>query len=212
MSKGDKDMEADTLTPHALDPRTLDPRRPRGFMVLSLPVGEVILVRASEVVSVAEHIFNPGAPDPALGRDRKGSALTMRNGSHAHVFEPVGEVAAMMNEEGEGRPPDPPPELKTTGTLLGIMARIANPKLGIDPVFYVRDGYVRQAIETQGQKEMVRTLDLTVPQQVYQRWLWKCRLGLTAPKHLHMVELWESPYRPKPWRRSAETRRLRQAK
>jgi len=108
--------------------RPLDPRRPRGFMVLARAVerepshGEATLLRACEVASVAEHAIHGGTRYA-----REGSMVSMRNGHHLAVHEPPGEVAALMNEEGEGRPPDPPPELKTMGTLLGIPSVLVDP-------------------------------------------------------------------------------------
>lgn len=82
----------------------------------------MIIVRASEVASIAEHTFDVGTRHA-----RKGSTITMRNGSHVDAFEPLADVSAMMNEEGEGRPPDPPPELETMGTLLGLPSVLVEP-------------------------------------------------------------------------------------
>ena len=63
-----------------------------------------------------------------------------------------------------------------TGTLLGLIARIANPKLK-DPVAYVRENYYGHAVETSAQEEMVRKLNVAAAQRVYQSWLWSIRLG-----------------------------------
>jgi hypothetical protein len=62
-----------------------------------------------------------------------------------------------------------------TGTLLGLIARIADPRLK-DPVAYVRENYFSQAIETDAQAEMVRTLNVKAAQRIYQSWLWSLRL------------------------------------
>lgn len=63
-----------------------------------------------------------------------------------------------------------------TGTMLGLMARIANPRLK-DPVEYVRENYFRQAVETQAQADMVRKLNVEQSQKTYNRWLWGLRMG-----------------------------------
>lgn len=61
-----------------------------------------------------------------------------------------------------------------TGTLLGLMARIANPKI-IDPVAYIRKNYYSKAIETRDQQLMVMNLNVLRAQKLYQSWLWKLR-------------------------------------
>ena len=62
-----------------------------------------------------------------------------------------------------------------TGTLLGLIARIADPRLR-DPVTFVRANYYEGAIETIAQREMVEGLDVRRAQKAYQRWLWSVRL------------------------------------
>ncbi len=62
-----------------------------------------------------------------------------------------------------------------TGTLLGIIARIADPRLG-HPVKFVRKNYYGGAIETGDQIRMVETLNVRRAQKAYQRWLWSVRL------------------------------------
>jgi len=67
-----------------------------------------------------------------------------------------------------------------TGTLLGLMARIATPWIQ-SPVEFVRRTYYAQAIETQAQRDMVETLDVSEASATYQRWIWRrrrlCRTG-----------------------------------
>ena len=63
-----------------------------------------------------------------------------------------------------------------TGTLLGLIARIANPRLK-DPVAFVRENYFNLAIETSDQKKMVETLNVRAAQREYNSWLWSIRLG-----------------------------------
>lgn len=67
-----------------------------------------------------------------------------------------------------------------TGTMLGLMARIANPHLK-NLVGHVRANYYGQAIETTEQEWMVRDLDVSVAQKLYQRWLWQRRLRSKVP-------------------------------
>ncbi len=76
-----------------------------------------------------------------------------------------------------------------TGTMLGLMARIANPRLG-DPVGYVRDHYYRDAIETTAQEGMVETLNVSVAQKLYQKWLWQRRLG-SPHSYVIPMEAWK---------------------
>jgi hypothetical protein len=61
-----------------------------------------------------------------------------------------------------------------TGTMLGLMARIAKPWL-THPVEFVRRTYFGLAIETPEQREMVETLDVSEAQKLYQQWLWRRR-------------------------------------
>ena len=61
-----------------------------------------------------------------------------------------------------------------TGTLLGLMARIAKPWIA-SPVEFVRRTYYAQAIETQAQRDMVETLDVSAAQALYRRWIWRRR-------------------------------------
>ena len=71
-----------------------------------------------------------------------------------------------------------------TGTMLGLMARIASPWI-IHPVEFVRRTYYAQAVETQEQRHMVETLDVSVAQALYQSWIWRrrrlCRGGYLFP-------------------------------
>lgn len=61
-----------------------------------------------------------------------------------------------------------------TGTMLGIMARIAKPWIQ-NPVEFVRRTYYAKAIETQEQRNMVETLDVSAASKLYQRWIWRRR-------------------------------------
>jgi hypothetical protein len=61
-----------------------------------------------------------------------------------------------------------------TGTMLGLMARIAKPWL-THPVEFVRRTYFELAVETQEQRQMVEKLDVSEAQALYQRWLWRRR-------------------------------------
>ncbi len=63
-----------------------------------------------------------------------------------------------------------------TGTLLGLIARIADPRLK-DPVAFVRENYYEGAIETLAQKKMVAGLNVRAAQREYNSWLWRVRLG-----------------------------------
>ena len=108
-------------------PRTLDRRRPRGFMVLARPDNEVVLLRASEVAGVAQHGQSGTTPNRPETLHVDGSVITMRSGLQVVVREPPGEVSALMNEEGEGRPPVTPPEPKTVSTLLGLPSERIDP-------------------------------------------------------------------------------------
>ena len=62
-----------------------------------------------------------------------------------------------------------------TGTLLGLIARIADPRLG-NPVGFVRANYYSAAVETSAQVDMVETLNVKAAQKAYQSWLWAVRL------------------------------------
>lgn len=61
-----------------------------------------------------------------------------------------------------------------TGTMLGLMARIATPWI-THPVEFVRRTYYGMAVETQEQRQMVETLDVSEAQALYQRWIWRRR-------------------------------------
>ena len=93
-------------------PASPDRRPPRGFMALPGPAlhreSGVTMVRASEVASIAEHTFDVGTRHA-----REGSMIIMRNGCQVAVFKLLADVAATMNEEGEGRAPLVPPEPDT---------------------------------------------------------------------------------------------------
>ena len=77
-----------------------------------------------------------------------------------------------------------------TGTMLGLMARIATPWID-NPVEFVRRTYYSQAVETQEQRDMVESLDVSAASELYQRWIWRqrrlCRDGYLIPE-----EAWKS--------------------
>ena len=122
------DTDEDLGVPPDYDPEPLDRRSPRGFMVLTRAAqsdyahGKPALLRASEIASVSEFTVHDGTRFA-----REGSEVSMRNGHYVIAHEPPGEVAALMNREGEGRPPLAPPEPETVGTLLGLPSVLVDP-------------------------------------------------------------------------------------
>ncbi len=80
-----------------------------------------------------------------------------------------------------------------TGTLLGLIARIADPSLK-DPVTFVRANYFSGAIETRAQADMVQGLDVSRAQKTYQRWLWSVRLRTG-----YMLSLTRDAWRDRPY-------------
>lgn len=77
-----------------------------------------------------------------------------------------------------------------TGTILGLMARIASPWI-THPVEFVRRTYYAQAVETQEQRQMVETLDVSEAQKLYQRWIWR-RRWLCRADYLIPTKAWKS--------------------
>ncbi len=77
-----------------------------------------------------------------------------------------------------------------TGTMLGLMARIATPWM-THPVEFVRRTYYSQAIETPEQCEMVETLDVSAAQALYRRWVWRRRI-LLPDAYLIPEAAWKS--------------------
>lgn len=72
-----------------------------------------------------------------------------------------------------------------TGTMLGLMARIATPWIQ-SPVEFVRRTYYAQAVETKEQREMVERLNVSKASALYQRWIWRkrrlCSAGYLIPR------------------------------
>ena len=77
-----------------------------------------------------------------------------------------------------------------TGTMLGLMARIATPWI-THPVEFVRRTYYELAVETQEQRQMVETLDVSAAQKLYQRWIWR-RRRLCRTDYLIPQRAWKS--------------------
>lgn len=68
-----------------------------------------------------------------------------------------------------------------TGTFLAVLAKAAGAK---DPVGYVREHYLRHAVETPAQERFVEELDVAPLSRMLRRWRWESLLGPLARRRV----------------------------